>query len=99
GGAWKRAKGPPPNLERVYRRLMTLLVLAACDSGATLEGAVEKGPFILGSTVLVSELDSAATPTGNVYATHTADDLGRYGLTVGYRGAVGLQAEGFAYDE
>lgn len=39
-----------------------------------LSGAVQKGPFILGSTVSISPLDAAGNPTGSAFMTQTIND-------------------------
>lgn len=64
-----------------------------------LHGAVAKGPLVSGSTVLVACIDAAGNPTGAVYPTETTDDLGEFTLTMDYRGAVEVQAEGYSFDE
>ncbi|KUM02069.1 hypothetical protein AWB61_11715 [Chromobacterium sp. F49] len=43
-------------------------------------GQVQKGPFIFGSQIWISELDDKLSPTGKVYMTQTKDDLGNFGI-------------------
>jgi hypothetical protein len=64
-------------------------------------GVVEKGPYILGSTVVVSELDSAGGPTGEVYFTETSSDAGAFSVEVGLASGTGIKIEGsgFYFDE
>lgn len=90
------------------RSLRTLLLacsalLTACPttSGATrrLSGAVQKGPFVVGSTVTASVLDTDGNPTGDVFSTMTADDLGSFSLTVPAEQAIRLEATGGYYNE
>jgi len=51
---------------------------ASTGSGAggsvRLNGAVEKGPFFLGSRITVSALDAALAPTGDTFETETTSD-------------------------
>lgn len=44
----------------------------------SLRGQVQKGPLIFGSRVWISELDTGLAPTGKVFSTQTADDLGQF---------------------
>ena len=41
-----------------------------------LEGAVAKGPFVVGSLVVVALIDAEGNPTGAAFMTHTINDLG-----------------------
>ncbi|MFK7088706.1 hypothetical protein AAFM71_07800 [Chromobacterium violaceum] len=43
-------------------------------------GQVQKGPFIFGSQIWISELNDKLSPTGKVYMTQTKDDLGNFGI-------------------
>ncbi|MBS2031356.1 MAG: VCBS repeat-containing protein [Deltaproteobacteria bacterium] len=65
----------------------------------SVNGSVEKGPFVLGSSITVSALDASANPTGQVFKTQTTDDLGQFSLTVAYSGPVGVAAQGYYFDE
>jgi len=71
----------------------------AAAAAARLEGAVQKGPFVVGSSVQVSELDADLDPTGSVFNTQTTSDLGEFSLTFAASGPVRLQADGFHYNE
>jgi cysteine-rich repeat protein/ELWxxDGT repeat protein len=64
-----------------------------------LQGAVTKGPFVLGSSVAISELDEALAPTGLVFNTETTSDLGEFGLSVETSGVLAVEATGFHYNE
>jgi hypothetical protein len=66
-----------------------------------LSGAVQKGPFVLGSSVQVSSLDNDGSPTGDVFPTKTNDNLGGFALTVNPKsaGALALEGTGFYYNE
>jgi hypothetical protein len=69
------------------------------DGPAALRGAVQKGPFVLGSTVTLSTIDATGNSTGQVYTTQTTTDLGDFAVSFTYRGNVDMQAQGFYYDE
>ena len=74
------------------------------DSGGSdvyvlLSGAVAKGPFIRGSSVSVSPLDSAGTPTGELFATETDDDAGHFSVDLNIDGPVRIEAQGYYYNE
>jgi len=47
-----------------------------------IQSVVEKGPFVLGSSVDLAFLYSDSTPTGDVYLTQTRDFLGTFRVTV-----------------
>ena len=85
-----------------------LLVLAACsgrtgsssagpasNSALTVQGAAQKGPFVINSTVLVNVL----TPTGNTIVTKTTDSLGDFTFGTDQPGPVQIVAEGYHYNE
>ena len=72
------------------------------DGGAvevSLTGAVEKGPFIVGTTVEVSPVDSEGNPTGLVFSTTLTNDLGNFDLEVAFRGPALLEGDGFYFNE
>ncbi len=74
------------------------------DSGETsgsvgLIGAINKGPFVLGSSVSISALDRVGNPTGQVFNTQTLSDLGEFSATVEALGPASLQATGFYWNE
>ena len=60
-----------------------------------LAGAVQKGPFVLGSTVQVATVDASGNPTGQVFPTQTSDDLGDFSLTFTHQGNVSIEGSGF----
>ena len=45
-----------------------------------INGYVQKGPFISGSSITIQELDKNLDPTGNSYQTTTSDDFGAFSL-------------------
>jgi hypothetical protein len=71
----------------------------APSSTAILKGAIQKGPFLLGSSVTLSGIDKSGIPTGQAFTTQTTTNLGDFEVTFGYRGNVDIQAQGFYYDE
>jgi cysteine-rich repeat protein len=64
-----------------------------------LSGSVQKGPFLLGSSVDVSPVDPAGDPMGDVYPTMTENDLGEFSVSLPSPGAISLEASGFYYNE
>ncbi|MBI5546076.1 MAG: VCBS repeat-containing protein [Deltaproteobacteria bacterium] len=64
-----------------------------------LRGAVQKGPFVLGSSVSVSPVSDLGSPVGQVFQTQTDDDLGRFTVELPAPGLVLLEASGFYYNE
>lgn len=64
-----------------------------------LQGGVQKGPFVLGSTVNVSPVDSLGNPTGQVFPTQTNSDLGDFTVQFDYQGPVLLEGQGFYFNE
>lgn len=67
--------------------------------GVSLIGGVEKGPFLLGTSVSVYPLDGEGQPTGQVFQTQTTDDLGQFAVDLPAAGPVALEATGFYYNE
>ena len=84
-----------------------LTCLAACepqnegtlDEPVLLEGAVQKGPFVLGSTIDVAMYDATGNPTGAVYRTSTRNDLGEFSIKLPNAGPVLVEGNGFYYNE
>ena len=85
-------------------------MLFACSAGndagdiaktleARLTGAIEKGPFVLGSSVALSPVDASGNPTGQVFNGQTANDRGEFNLTIRYQGYATLEGNGFYYNE
>ncbi len=64
-----------------------------------LSGAVQKGPFVVGSAVQVSLLDASLNPTGQVFNTNTNNDLGEFSIAFDATGPVSLQGSGYYYNE
>lgn len=64
-----------------------------------LRGAVQKGPFLAGSQLVISPLDEQAKPTGPSSTTSTLDDLGRFEFDVDTTALVALEGTGIFYNE
>ncbi|WP_168210530.1 FG-GAP repeat domain-containing protein [Persicimonas caeni] len=64
-----------------------------------LSGSVQKGPFVLGSSVDVAAVDAQGTTTGEVFSTQTSNDLGEFEVSVRYTGLASIEASGFYYNE
>ena len=69
------------------------------DTTATLSGHVQKGPFIVGSTLLLSAINAGGVATGKVFTTSTTDSLGSYSSSFAYTGRLEAQAQGYYWDE
>lgn len=65
----------------------------------SLAGAVQKGPFVVGSTIQIAPLGADANPTGAVFSTATRDDLGQFAVDFTASGLVSLEGTGFYYNE
>lgn len=70
-------------------------------AGGTVElsGSVQKGPFVLGSSVQVTPIDAAGEPLGDVYPTATNNDLGEFSIELPMPGPVSIESSGFYYNE
>jgi len=71
----------------------------ALGEPVTVHGSVQKGPFVIGSSVSVSLLDSHLSPTGQVYNTQTNSDRGEFEVAFPASGPVSLEGEGFYFNE
>jgi len=71
----------------------------AGEESVTLSGAVQKGPLVLGSAVSVSPLDKDGVPTGEVFQTTTANDLGEFEIKLKHKGLVSIMASGYYFNE
>ena len=64
-----------------------------------LHGAVQKGPFLVGSSITLSALDSNLNPTGQVFNTKTNNDKGEFDLSYQTAGPAALEGVGYYYNE
>lgn len=62
-------------------------------------GAVQKGPFVIGTTVTVNLLSSNAENTESTIVTNTTDDLGRFSFTFSEAELLELSATGYYRNE
>ena len=67
----------------------------------SLSGAIQKGPFLNGTSVLVTELNSELTPTGRTFTSQIENNAGLFQLpSIEYSSKyVELKADGFYFDE
>ncbi|MBN2722433.1 MAG: thrombospondin type 3 repeat-containing protein [Deltaproteobacteria bacterium] len=65
----------------------------------TFEGSVQKGPFVLGSTISVNILDASLNPTGQVFNTFTVNNRGEFNINYSAAGPVAVEGEGYFYNE
>ena len=63
------------------------------------EGAVQKGPFIVGSTVLVNRLDGRGAPTTSTFVTEIEDSIGSFSFETTEAGPVQIVATGYYFSE
>ena len=63
-------------------------------------GSVQKGPFVLGSSIIIQPLNNKLNPTGQVYNTITNDDAGHFNLgSVLSSKYAEIIASGYYFDE
>ena len=89
--------------------LIITLVFSSCKKDekmdfkpieAGMNGLVQKGPFISGSSITIQELDDTFTPNGKTYNTTTNDDFGSFKLkSVISSPYVEVIAQGFYFNE
>jgi N-acetylneuraminic acid mutarotase len=78
---------------------------AAANGGPTraspvlVEGAVQKGPFIVGSTVLINRLDSRGRSTPSTLVAEIEDSVGSFSFEATETGPVQLIATGYYFSE
>ena len=46
----------------------------------SINGHVQKGPFNLGTSIMIQSLDEDLNPTGKIYNTKTTNDAGTFGI-------------------
>jgi|GEM_PF-2175756 len=70
-------------------------------SGETIviSGAVQKGPFIVGSTVTINLLSSTGDNTDSTIVTSTTDDLGSFNFSTQSQGLVQISSNGYYRNE
>ena len=74
---------------------------APCTISISLEGKAQKGPFINGSAILVTELDDNFNATGKVFTTQIVDNTGSFAINnlnlVSQN--ISLRVDGFYFNE
>ena len=63
------------------------------------EGTVQKGPFIVGSTVLINRLDSRGRSTPSTLLTEIDDSIGSFSFETDQTGPVQIVASGYYFSE
>ena len=92
--------------------VLATLTLAGCGGGGggtpvaappaspvLIEGAVQKGPFIVGSTVLINRLDSRGRSTPSTLLAEIEDSVGSFSFETTERGPVQIIATGYYFSE
>jgi hypothetical protein len=64
-----------------------------------ISGAVQKGPFIVGTLVYANRLSAAGQPTSDTVVTTTQTDIGTFAFELSEPGVLQLFADGFHYNE
>lgn len=89
--------------------ILTVMSLSNCKKSGSeelvsekdIDGLVQKGPFISGSSVTIYDLKTDLTPVGKSYNTQITDNQGSFqlnGITLS-SGYVSLRADGFYFNE
>ena len=87
--------------------LSLISILGACSSGDggisgtgfDIKGAAQKGPFALGSSVLVNYLTEAGESSSETITTETIDDLGNFEFTINRQAALRISVQGYNFNE
>jgi N-acetylneuraminic acid mutarotase len=65
----------------------------------SVSGAVQKGPFLVGSTVLVNKLNAQGQPTDSTIVTEIQDSIGSFSFSTSTPGPVQIVASGYYFSE
>ncbi|KZN61817.1 hypothetical protein N473_21760 [Pseudoalteromonas luteoviolacea CPMOR-1] len=71
----------------------------AQDASVTITGSVEKGPFVIGSSVTINILNEKGENTDSTIVTKTTDDLGNFEFKVPADSIIQITASGFYRNE
>lgn len=76
-------------------------VLRNPGSPISINGYVQKGPFINGTSIMITELDDSLAATGKTFTTQITDNKGTFGIKTSQLDHTNLQmmASGFYFDE
>ncbi len=94
----------PLNIKKAFI-FLAITVLAACGSDSAeegsfeIQGAVEKGPFIVDSTVTINQLTDSGNNTSETTLTSTTDDLGSFNFSTDHSGLLQISASGYYRNE
>ena len=91
-------EGTPVLLEFITAREKTFSRVSAA-SPVSIEGTVQKGPFIVGSTVLINRLDSRGRSTPSTLLAEIEDSIGSFSFETTERGPVQIVATGYYFSE
>lgn len=65
----------------------------------TITGAIQKGPFLVGSTVLINKLTARGEPTDSTLTTDIEDSIGTFSFKTTASGPVQIVADGYYFNE
>ena len=96
-----------------FAAIAAVLMFASCSSSSESEGPdaprkkqilglIEKGPFVEGSEVTLTDLNKDLSQTGKSYTTNTTNDLGKFDFGQALSlssGLVELKTNGYFYNE
>lgn len=96
-----------------FAAIAAVLMFASCSSSSESEGPdaprekqilglIEKGPFVEGSEVTLTDLNKDLSQTGKSYTTYTTNDLGKFDFGQALSlssGLVELKTNGYFYNE
>jgi len=68
-------------------------------ASVSVDGSVQKGPFIVGSTVLVNRLDSRGRSLPSTWVAEIEDSVGSFSFETNERGTVQIIATGYYFNE
>jgi hypothetical protein len=72
----------------------------ASSTSYSINGLVQKGPFVQGTTITIQELDSTLAPTGTSFITQTTDSTGAFSIASNLTSPfVEIIASGYYYNE
>ncbi len=87
--------------------LLVILILSACGGGGgenssapiSISGAVQKGPFIIGTPVLVNKLDKYGNPSESTVITEIEDSIGSFSFKIDGNAPVQIISNGYYFSE
>src|SRR5581483_4485107 len=87
---------------------LVFIILSGCGSGKTdsptqkkvsITGAIQKGPFIVGTPVYVNKLDDRGNATSSTVITAIKDSIGSFSFQIEEGGAVQIISDGYYFNE